>query len=256
MPSSWLEQPIVGDIWRDKYAALNEQTYADAGARIGAALFGADSARAAEIAQAMQERLIVPAGRILAGAGTDKRVTLINCFVSPDVQDSMATVPGRGGAGIMDALAVGAYTQQMGGGIGTDFSTIRPRGAVVHRTQSVSSGVLPFMEMWDAMCATIRSSGARRGAMMGTLAVWHPDIEEFIEAKQQPKRLENFNVSILVPDDFMRAVGQDSWWYLHFGVPRASGEHEEQWKTQGGSTRYAYKRVRARELWEKITRAT
>lgn len=179
-----------------------------------------------------------------------------NCFVSPDIQDSMRTMPDVPGLGIMDALSVASFTQQMGGGIGMDFSTIRPRGAVVKRTQSVSSGVLPFMDMWDAMCATIRSSGSRRGAMMGTLRVDHPDVEEFIEAKHQKGRLTNFNVSVLVTDAFMRAVEGDCYWDLFFSVPRGDGQHVNQWQVDGKGLEYAYKRVRARELWDKIVQST
>lgn len=180
-----------------------------------------------------------------------------NCFVSADIQDSMATQPDQPGLGIMDALSAAAYTQQMGGGIGMDFSTIRPRGAVVRRTQSMSSGVLPFMDMWNAMCATIRSSGSRRGAMMATLRCDHPDIEEFIEAKQQPGRLTNFNISVLVTDDFMAAVDEDRLWELKFPVPPAgtlAALPGAAFPPAGHA--YVYKTLPARQLWDKIIRAT
>lgn len=258
-----LDQPICTDTWREKYQYKGEADYAATCVRVVNALLAEETPEVrAEALRAMRAREIVPAGRILAGAGTQKRVTLINCFTAPYIQDSMATHQDRPGAGIMDAMSKSAYSLQMGGGIGMDFSTIRPRGAVVKRTASVSSGVLPFMDMWHAMSSTIMSAGHRRGAMMGTLGIWHPDIEEFIEAKQVPGRLTNFNVSVLVPDEFMRAVEKDEEWDLHFPVPRADGRCG--WSDQGGSGRlrdleppsYVYKIVRARELWDKIINAT
>lgn len=244
------EQAICVDTWREKYKYRDEPDYNATCARVAGALCADEPEEFhAEVLRAMQAREIVPAGRIMAGAGTDKRVTLINCFVSPDIQDSMRTEPELPGKGIMEALVDAAYTQQMGGGIGMDFSTIRPRGAMVHRTGSISSGVLPFMDMWDAMCATIRSAGSRRGAMMATLGIWHPDIEEFIEAKRRPGRLTNFNVSVLVTDEFMDAVKNDLGWSLRFparpAVPFGRTESME-----GGG--YIYRRIGARELWDKI----
>lgn len=250
------DQPIVRDTWRSKYAYRDEADWAATCRRIAAALDGGSEAFRAEILRAMLAREIVPAGRILAGAGTDKRVTLINCFVSADIQDSMATNSDQLGLGIMDALNAAAYTQQMGGGIGMDFSTVRPRGAVVRRTQSESSGVLPFMDMWNAMCATIRSSGSRRGAMMATLRCDHPDIEEFIEAKQQPERLTNFNVSVLVTDAFMEAVEHDRGWELKFPVPRADSPAAQSDERPREGHTYIYKTVPARELWSKIINST
>ena len=259
------EQPIVEDVWREKYRYRDERSYADTCARVIGALCKNETREFTERAlRAMRAREIVPAGRILAGAGTDKRVTLINCFTSPLIQDSMRTEPALPGLGIMDALSVASFTQQMGGGIGMDFSTIRPRGALVKRTQSVSSGVLPFMDMWDAMCATIRSSGARRGAMMATLRCDHPDLEEFIAAKQQPGRLTNFNISILVTDAFMQAVEKDAGWHLVFDVPPAEGVPSAPRSADcgqfihaaSGTMGHVYKTLRARELWEKITAAT
>lgn len=262
-PLDPLTQPIVEDTWREKYRYGDELNWAATCARVVDALCKNESDEfVAEALRAMAAREVVPAGRILAGAGTDKRVVWINCFVSDDIQDSMRTEPDHPGFGIMDALSRAAYTQQMGGGIGMNFSTIRPRGAVVHRTGSVSSGVLPFMDMWDAMCATIRSSGSRRGAQMAVLGIWHPDIEEFVEAKQRVGRLTNFNVSVLVPDAFMQALEKDEVWDLHFPSPRADGGRG--WSNEGGSGRlidldppsYVYKVVRARELWDKIIGAT
>lgn len=203
----------------------------------------------------MCRRALCPAGRIQAGAGTDKRVTLINCFVCPDIEDSMETEKGGNSQGIMDALKVSSLTQQMGGGIGMDFSTLRPRGALVKRTGSESSGPLHFMDMWNAMCATVMSSGSRRGAMMATLSCDHPDLLDFIIAKQQSGRLTNFNVSVLVTDEFMEAVREDRDWELGFGVPRANGKHVEI-KHVNGKPWYVYSRYKAKDLWDKITRST
>ena len=169
------------------------------------------------------------AGRITAGAGTGRTVTLFNCFVMGTIPDSMG--------GIFDALKEAALTMQQGGGIGYDFSTIRPRGAVVHDVAADASGPLSFMDVWDAMCRTIMSAGSRRGAMMATMRCDHPDIEDFIAAKSDPARLRMFNMSVLVTDPFMAAVKADGDWTLSFG-----GQ--------------AYKTVRARDLWDRIMQST
>jgi ribonucleoside-diphosphate reductase alpha chain len=178
---------------------------------------------------AMEGFGFLPAGRILAGAGTERSVTLFNCFVMGTIPDDMS--------GIFEHLKEAALTMQQGGGIGYDFSTLRPKGAAVRGVGADASGPLSFMDVWDAMCRTIMSAGYRRGAMMGTLACDHPDIEAFIEAKWEPGRLRMFNLSVLVTDDFMRAVREDGPWELKFG----------------GTT---YRVVEARALWDKILRAT
>src|SRR6185295_15890655 len=171
----------------------------------------------------------LPAGRILAGAGARRNVTLFNCFVMGTVPDDMS--------GIFEHLREAALTMQQGGGIGYDFSTLRPKGAPVKGVGADASGPLSFMDVWDAMCRTIMSAGHRRGAMMATLRCDHPDIENFIEAKQQPGRLRMFNLSVLVTDAFMLAVKEDGPWELKFN----------------GTT---FRVVRARELWDKIMRST
>ncbi len=157
---------------------------------------------------ALEDFRFLPAGRILAGAGTGREVTLFNCFVMGTIPDSMA--------GIFQSLKEAALTMQQGGGIGYDFSTIRPRGAPVHGVAADASGPLSFMDVWDAMCRTIMSAGARRGAMMATMRCDHPDIEAFIAAKQDSARLRMFNLSVLVTDAFMRAVRDDASWDLQF----------------------------------------
>ncbi|MGE3969226.1 MAG: adenosylcobalamin-dependent ribonucleoside-diphosphate reductase, partial [Dongiaceae bacterium] len=179
--------------------------------------------------EALEDFKFLPAGRILAGAGAERNVTLFNCFVMGTIPDDMS--------GIFEHLREAALTMQQGGGIGYDFSTLRPRGAPVKGVGADASGPLSFMDVWDAMCRTIMSAGYRRGAMMATLRCDHPDIEAFIEAKREPGRLRMFNLSVLVTDAFMTAVKEDAPWELKFG----------------GTT---YKVLQARELWDRIMRAT
>lgn len=178
---------------------------------------------------ALEDFKFLPAGRITAGAGTGRTVTLFNCFVMGTIPDSMA--------GIFDMLKEAALTMQQGGGIGYDFSTIRPRGADVKGVAADASGPLSFMDVWDAMCRTIMSAGSRRGAMMATMRCDHPDIEDFITAKSDAARLRMFNVSVLVTDAFMEAVKNDGSWELKFGDK-------------------VYKTVEARDLWNKIMKST
>src|SRR5581483_1318585 len=180
-------------------------------------------------ANALTGYRFLPAGRILAGAGTERSVTLFNCFVMGTIADSMD--------GIFSALREAALTLQQGGGIGYDFSTLRPKGAPVRGVGADASGPVSFMEVWDAMCRTIMSAGSRRGAMMATLAIDHPDIELFIDAKRTPGRLSNFNLSVLVSDAFMAAVAADAPWDLRFGGR-------------------VHRTVKARELWARLMRAT
>ncbi|HWA04123.1 MAG TPA: adenosylcobalamin-dependent ribonucleoside-diphosphate reductase [Rhizomicrobium sp.] len=184
---------------------------------------------ALEFARALAGYRFLPAGRIVAGAGTDRSVTLFNCFVMGTISDSMD--------GIFSSLREAALTLQQGGGIGYDFSTLRPKGAPVKGVGADASGPVSFMEVWDAMCRTIMSAGSRRGAMMATLSCDHPDIEEFIAAKQTPGRLTNFNLSVLAGDAFMDAVRDDAQWDLVFGGK-------------------VFRTLRARDLWDRIMRAT
>src|SRR5258708_10186104 len=148
---------------------------------------------------AMSDFRFLPAGRVVAGAGAGRQVTLFNCFVMGTIPDDMG--------GIFTQLREAALTMQQGGGIGYDFSTLRPKGAPVHGVGADASGPLSFMNVWDAMCRTIMSAGSRRGAMMATLRCDHPDIEAFIDAKRTSGRLSNFNLSVLISDAFMQAVG-------------------------------------------------
>jgi ribonucleoside-diphosphate reductase alpha chain len=179
--------------------------------------------------EALEDFKYLPAGRITAGAGTARRVTLFNCFVMGTVPDSMG--------GIFDMLKEAALTMQQGGGIGYDFSTIRPKGADVLGVSADASGPLSFMDVWDAMCRTIMSAGSRRGAMMATMRCDHPDVEDFITAKSDAARLRMFNMSVLITDPFMEAVKANGPWDLKFD----------------GKT---YKRVQALDLWNAIMQAT
>jgi ribonucleoside-diphosphate reductase alpha chain len=178
---------------------------------------------------ALEDFKFLPAGRIAAGAGTQRKVTLFNCFVMGTVPDDMG--------GIFDMLKEAALTMQQGGGIGYDFSTIRPKGALVKGVAADASGPLSFMDVWDSMCRTIMSAGSRRGAMMATLRCDHPDIEDFIAAKSDPARVRMFNVSVLVTDPFMEAVKADGDWDLVF-----EGQ--------------IYKTLSARKLWDQIMQST
>jgi len=230
-----LPTPISHQIWDSKYrfapdARSAETSIEDTWRRVAAAAASAErpEIRAhsqARFFDAMSGYQFLPAGRILAGAGTSRIVTLFNCFVMGEIDDDMAS--------IFENVKEAALTMQQGGGIGHDFSTLRPMGAPVKGVGADASGPVSFMNVWDAMCRTIKSAGSRRGAMMGTLACDHPDIEHFIEAKADPDRLRMFNLSVLVTDAFMEAVEADADWPLSFG-----GVH--------------YKTVPARALWDKI----
>lgn len=232
--------PIAEQIWDKKYRLKHfdgtpvDKTVQDTWKRIADALAEAEEENvrgqwAREFYRVLEEFKFIPAGRINAGAGTDRNVTLFNCFVMGTIPDSMD--------GIFDMLKEAALTMQQGGGIGYDFSTIRPKGTEVKGVAADASGPLTFMDVWDAMCKTVMSAGSRRGAMMATMRCDHPDIEEFIEAKRDPKRLRHFNMSVLVTDDFMRAVKAGEEFDLVF-----NGK--------------VFKTVKARSLWDKIMLST
>ena len=230
--------PIAEQIWDMKYRFKEadgtpvDRSVEDSWRRIARALASVEADPAhweQKFYDALDDFKYLPAGRITAGAGTGRKVTLFNCFVMGTVPDSMG--------GIFDMLKEAALTMQQGGGIGYDFSTIRPRGADVKGVAADASGPLSFMDVWDAMCRTIMSAGSRRGAMMATMRCDHPDIESFIEAKSDPARLRMFNLSVLVTDAFMEAVKAGGSWDLQF-----DGK--------------VYHTVEARDLWNKIMRST
>ncbi len=196
----------------------------------------------------------LPGGRILAGAGTGRRTTLFNCFVMGVIEDSTE--------GIFTALREAAVTMQQGGGIGCDFSTLRPRGAAARGSGATASGPVSFMRVWDTMCGTILSTGSRRGAMMATLRCDHPDLLEFIEAKATPGALTHFNLSVQITDDFLQAVADDRTWELVFpckalGEPPGTGETVQRRRPglPGLVPCRVFARHPARELWSRIVRA-
>ena len=237
--------PISEQIWGMKYQMKQadgtpiDVTVQDTWLRIAEALAEAESteirnAMASEFYAALDGFQFLPAGRIVAGAGTDRTVTLFNCFVMGTIHDSMS--------GIFENLKEAGLTMQQGGGIGYDFSTLRPKGALVKGVAADASGPLSFMDCWDSMCRTVMSAGSRRGAMMATMRCDHPDIEAFIEAKRDPLKLRMFNMSVLVTDEFMAAVRDGREWRLHF-------------ENRKGET-LMEKVVDARELWDKIMKST
>jgi ribonucleoside-diphosphate reductase alpha chain len=233
------EVSLAEEIWSAKYRfnpgdGEGDESFAATAARVAAAVAEAEKPKVrrdwkVRFDSALKDFKFIPAGRILAGAGTERNVTLFNCFVMGAIPDSLT--------GIFDHLREAAVTMQQGGGVGMDFSTVRPAGAPVLGVGAEASGPLTFMDCWDSMCRTVHSAGQRRGAMMGCLRIDHPDIEAFIDSKRNSGRFRNFNISVLVTDDFMAALGSDSDWPLVFS----------------GRT---YRTVSARSLWEKLMQAT
>lgn len=230
---------LAGEIWEAKYRFVPndgtpDEDFTGTAARVARAVAEAEPPEAREewrarFFDAIRDFRFIPAGRIIAGAGTRRSVTLFNCFV-------MGTIPDRLD-GIFEHLREAALTMQQGGGVGMDFSTIRPSGSPVLGVGADASGPLSFMDCWDSMCRTVQSAGQRRGAMMGCLRIDHPDIEAFIDSKRDARRFRNFNLSVLVTDAFMAALDAGTEWPLVFG-----GEH--------------YGSVSARGLWQRLMRAT
>ncbi len=237
-PAGW--PAIAVEIWDAKYrlkqpdGTVVDKTWGDTVRRVAKAAAKPEPAAERAHWQQVFEAAIanfefLPAGRILAGAGSARQVTLFNCFVMGPIADDLGA--------IFDNIKEAALTMQQGGGIGHDFSTLRPKGALVRSIGADASGPLTFMDVWDSMCRTIMSAGHRRGAMMATLRCDHPDIEAFIDAKRDPKRLRNFNLSVLVTDAFVRAVREGQLWPLEF---------------DGRVVRT----VDARALWDRLMQAT
>jgi ribonucleoside-diphosphate reductase alpha chain len=243
-------------VWKAKYRFQQEGSIAQSWHRIARALAMVETKDQAAWEERffgiLQDFKFLPGGRIQAGAGTGRNVTLFNCFVMGPVEDSIS--------GIFAALEEGAITMQQGGGIGYDFSTLRPRGTRAKGVGTIASGPVSFMHVWDAMCGTILSTGARRGAMMATLRCDHPDIEEFIVAKQQPSVLRRFNLSVQITDAFMAAVQRGAEWQLVFPEAAFADEGETVLRDWPGLDDpvpcRVVRRVRARDLWDGILRAT
>ena len=253
-------QDISAEVLLEKYAKGDERSIDAVNQRVARALAQAEpAAQRAQWEQRFAEALragFVPAGRIQSAAGTGLAATLINCFVQP-VGDSIAH-PEEGHPGIYTALTEAAETMRRGGGVGYDFSRIRPRGAWVGSTQSSASGPVSYMRVFDRSCETVESAGARRGAQMGVLRCDHPDIEEFIHAKDAGD-LKNFNLSVGVSDAFMEAVQADTEVELvHRAEPGAAQKSTGAYQQlqPGGGGLWVYRKRRARELWDQIMRST
>ena len=246
-------QTVSVDVLLEKYAKGEEKSVREVRQRVAYALASVEKepARWEPLFLEALESGFIPGGRINSAAGTQLTATLINCFVQP-VGDSVSeTIDGR--AGIYVALLEAAETMRRGGGVGYDFSSIRPKGALVKGTQSSASGPVSYMRVFDQSCETVESAGSRRGAQMGILRCDHPDIEEFIHAKDQGD-LSNFNVSVAVTDAFMRAVEADGQWdLLHRAVPGPDIEGERRRSADG---KWIYRSVKARELWKLIMDST
>jgi ribonucleoside-diphosphate reductase alpha chain len=232
-PPDPFRMQISRHVWETRYRAAGEADIRASWLRVAHAMAAAENQEREQWAERFYGLLdgfrFLPGGRILAGAGTGRRVTLFNCFVMGEIADDLES--------IFEALKEGALTMQHGGGVGYDFSTLRPAGMVAEASGSIASGPVSFMHIWDTMCATLLSTGARRGAMMATLRCDHPDIETFVDAKRDAALLRHFNLSVLVSDAFMAAVAEDRDWPLVFpGLARTRS-------------------VKARDLWQRIMRA-
>ena len=249
-------QEVSRDVLREKYAKDGETSIAEVRARVARALAACE---AEPLRLDMEQRFLwaqdhgfVPAGRINSAAGMGMKATLMNCFVQP-VGDAISGSH-NGLPGIYAAVAEAAETMRRGGGVGYDFSAIRPAGSLVKGTQSRASGPVSYMKVFDASCRTVESAGARRGAQMGVLRIDHPDIERFIAAKDGGA-FSNFNLSVGVTDAFMDAVVEDAEIELaHPAEPApedvAAGARQ---RTDGW---WVYRRVAARDLWDKVMRST
>lgn len=249
------EQEVSVDVLQEKYALSDEPTIDHVQRRVAKALSQAESEPEAwegEFLDAMKKGFI-PAGRIMSSAGVDVESTLINCFVQP-VGDSVSEYRG-GKPGIYPALCQAAETMRRGGGVGYNFSHIRPKGAIVKGTESEASGPVSYMHVFDRSCETVESAGARRGAQMGVLRIDHPDVGDFISAKNEKNALTNFNISVGVTDEFMRAVQNDHNFELtHKAEPNNDQKDQGAYQREDGV--WVYRSIRARELWGKIMSST
>ena len=252
--------PISDLIWKTRYRYGNETSIEASWQRIAHALASVETGSVREWEQrffhVLEDFRFLPGGRILAGAGTEHEVTLFNCFVMGLIHDDMES--------IFNALKEGAITMQQGGGVGYDFSTLRPAGSQAARIGGIASGPVSFMHIWDSMCATLLSTANRRGAMMGTLRCDHPDILRFVDAKREAGALRNFNLSVLISDAFMQALANETQWPLVFPTAGLSREDlirfpqrlQRAWPGSNQSQECAVMgQIQARELWQRIVHA-
>jgi len=251
-------QPISEDVLREKYLKPGETSVEDLYVRVARSLASAETeALRAKYEAIFLENLhagAIGAGRIMSAAGTAIQATLINCFVQP-VGDCIQGVDADGYPGIYEALREAAETMRRGGGVGYDFSRIRPRGAEVKATASMASGPCSYINVFDQSCSTVESAGARRGAQMGVLRIDHPDVLEFITAKRTPGRWNNFNVSVGVSDAFMQALDADQAWELvHKAKPGATVLAQGAYQRADGM--WVYRKLTARELWDTVMKST
>ena len=257
-PSAALSvQAISLDVLREKYLKPGETTVDELYGRVARALASVETPALREKYEALflanLKAGAIGAGRIMSAAGTDIQATLINCFVQP-VGDCIQGVDDEGFPGIYEALREAAETMRRGGGVGYDFSRIRPRGAYVKGTASMASGPCSYMNVFDQSCSTVESAGSRRGAQMGVLRIDHPDVHEFITAKRTPGRWNNFNVSVGVSDAFIKAVQNDEPWDLvHKAAPGATVI--AQGARQRADGLWIYATVQARTLWDTIMKS-
>ena len=259
MPDAMFTETVAEHVWNAKYRLFDdghakEPNIQASWSRIALALSKPEQKHRNDWRGRFEDALshfrFLPSGRILAGAGTERHVTLFNCFVMGQLHDSID--------GIFSALSETMITMQAGGGIGCDFSTLRPAGMPAASSGNIASGPVSFMQVWNQACDTLVSTGNRRGAMMATLRCDHPDIERFINAKRQPGALRHFNLSVLISDAFMRAVEQDAPWHLMFplagrAVPSGAMVHERVWSGSITSEPcVVMKTIGARALWGEL----
>lgn len=250
-------QPVSIDVFAEKYAKPGESTHEDVFRRVAKGLAQAEAPEARERYETLffdnMKAGAIGAGRIMSAAGTDIQATLVNCFVQP-IGDCIQGDDANGYPGIYEALREAAETLRRGGGVGFDFSRIRPRNAMVKGTQSFASGPCSYMDVFDASCKTVESAGQRRGAMIGVLRIDHPDILEFVKAKRTNGRWNNFNVSVYVSDAFMVAKESGAPWELVHDAEPTQG-----YKDQGAYLRedgkWVYATINAAGLWGVIMRS-
>lgn len=252
-------EQISEHVWRTKYQCSEEDHMQEPSIeatwdRVAVAVAGAEAQHHEEWRERFRAILsdfrFLPGGRILAGAGTSRRATLFDFFLMGPIEDSIQ--------GIFNALREAMATLQAGGGVGVDFSTLRPAGALTVAGGGIASRPVSFMKVWEEANTVLESTNLRRGAMMATLRCDHPDIESFIDAKIVRGALPHFNVSVLVTDEFMHAVEEDGMWPLVFPlggrpIPEGGEVCERVWSgSRAPQLCLVHRRIPARTLWGKF----